>query len=268
MARIEPPVGSPRSPLSFAATAAAWAGYAFLIAPSLIVIPLSFGDRNELVFPPSRLTLFQYNKYFLESNWMAATWMSFRVALATAALSLLIGIPASYGLVRGEFPGKRIATLFLLSPVLVPVIVVALGLYLYFAAIGLLGGELALVLGHTLVATPFVIVTAMAGMRHVDANLEAAGTIMGAGRLLVFRRITLPLLRPAIVASALFAFLISFDEVVIAYFISRAGFATLPVKMFGSIQWEISPVIAAVSTLLTVLSLVVCLLAAAAQRDE
>ena len=268
MARVEAPVGTTRSPLSIAASLCAWAGYAFLVLPSLIVIPLSFGDRNELIFPPRSLSLFQYHKYFFESNWMAATWMSLRVALATASLSLLIGVPAAYGLVRGEFPGKKVATLFLLSPVLIPVIVVALGLYLYFASIGLRGGEIPLVLGHTLVATPFVIVTAMAGLRHVDANLEAAGTIMGAGRLLVFRRITLPLLRPAIVAGALFAFLISFDEVVIAYFISRAGFATLPVKMYGSIQWEISPVIAAVSTLLTILSLVVCLLVAAMQKDE
>ena len=268
MARVEAPVGATRSPLSVAAAALAWVGYVFLILPSLIVIPLSFGDRSELVFPPSSLSLFQYNKYFFESNWMAATWMSFRVALATAALSLLIGVPAAYGLVRGDFPGKKVATLFLLSPVLIPVIVVALGLYLYFSAIGLRGGELPLILGHTLVATPFVIVTAMAGMRHVDVNLESAGIIMGAGRWLVFRRITLPLLRPAILAGALFAFLISFDEVVIAYFITRAGFATLPVKMYGSIQWEISPVIAAVSTLLTVLSLAVCLLVAATQKDE
>src|SRR4030095_9573363 len=147
-----------------------------------------------------------YEKYFFQSNWMAATWMSVRIAFATAALSLLIGVPAAYGLVRAEFPGKKLVTLFLLSPVLIPVIVLALGLYLYFAAIGLLGGDVPLILGHTLVSTPFVIVTAMGGLRHVAQNLEAAGTIMGAGRLLVFRRITLPLLRPAIVACALFAF--------------------------------------------------------------
>lgn len=123
-------------------------------------------------------------------------------------------------------------------------------------------------LGHCLVAIPFVIVTAVAGLRHVDANLETAGAIMGASPIYVFRKITLPLLRPAIVAGGLFAFLISFDEVVISSFISRAGFGTLPVKMFGSIQWEISPVLAAISTLLTVLSLGVCLLGASFQRER
>src|SRR4030095_16563980 len=133
MASVESPVGASRSPLSIAASVWAWAGYAFLILPSLIVIPLSFGDRNELIFPPSSLSLFQYEKYFFQSNWMAATWMSVRIAFATAALSLLIGVPAAYGLVRAEFPGKKLVTLFLLSPVLIPVIVVALGVYLYFA---------------------------------------------------------------------------------------------------------------------------------------
>lgn len=268
MAQHEAPVGARRSLLSLAGSAWAWAGYCFLLVPSLIVVPLSFGDKNELMFPPSSLSLFHYERYFFESNWMAATWMSLRVALATAVVSLLLGVPAAYGIVRSDFPGKRLVTLFVLSPVLIPVIVVALGLYLYFAALGLRGGEVALVLGHSLVTTPFVIVTSMAGLRHVDANLEAAGAIMGATPLAVFRRITLPLLRPAIVAGALFAFLISFDEVVIAYFLTRAGFATLPVKMYGSIQWEISPVIAAVSALLTILSLGICLLVAAVQRDE
>ncbi len=268
MAQVEQAVGARHSWPSRIAALAAWSGYVFLILPSLFVIPISFGATNEMIFPPTSFSLAQYRKYFFESNWMAATALSFRVALGTMALSLLIGVPAAYGLVRGEFPGKRALTLFLLSPVLIPTIVVALGLYLYFAAIRLGGIELPLILGHTLIATPFVVVTAMAGMRHIDPNLEAAGLVMGANRLLVFRKITLPLLRPAILAGGLFSFLISFDEVVIAYFVGKAGSATLPVKMYGSIQWEISPVIAAISALLTLLSLVVCLSVAAAQKEE
>jgi putative spermidine/putrescine transport system permease protein len=254
--------------LSRLASAGAWAGYLFLVLPSLVVIPLSFGSGNEMVFPPTSYSLDQYRKYFFETTWMTSTLLSVRVALITCVVSLLIGVPAAYGLVRSNFKYKRLVLVLLLAPVLVPVIVVALGLYLYFSAIGLIGSEFALVLGHSLVAIPFVVVTAMAGLRHVDANLEVAGTIMGAGPLLVFRRITLPLLKPAIVAGALFAFLISFDEVVIAYFVGRAGFGTLPVKMFGSIQWEISPVLAAISTLLTVLSLGICLVGALVQHED
>ena len=268
MPAMEAEPARPATPLSLLASAAAWAGYAFLILPSLVVIPLSFGSGNEMVFPPSSYSLEQYRKYFYEANWLDATLLSFRLAAITAVASLLIGIPAAYGVVRGGFPGKQALLVFLLSPVLVPVIVIALGLYLYLSAIGLAGTATGLVMGHSLIAIPFVIVTAVAGLRHVDANLETAGAIMGAGPLRVFRTITLPLLRPAIFAGGLFAFLISFDEVVISTFISRAGFGTLPVKMFGSIQWEISPVLAAISTLLTVLTLAICLLGAALQRNS
>ncbi|SFJ73135.1 putative spermidine/putrescine transport system permease protein [Bosea sp. OK403] len=243
-------------------------GYVFLILPTLIVVPLSFNAGTELSFPPTSFSLAQYRTYFFESNWWEATVLSFWVGIATMMLSLVLGVPAAYALVRADFPGKKILTLFLLSPILVPVIVVALGVYLYFASIGIKGVALPIVLGHTLIAMPFVVITAMAGMQNVDRNLEVASQIMGAGRLLIFYKVTLPLLRPAIVAGALFSFLISFDEVVIAYFVGRAGFSTLPVKMFGSIQWEISPVIAAISTLLTLLSLGVCLLVAATAKDE
>lgn len=149
-----------------------------------------------------------------------------------------------------------------------PIVVVALGLYLYFATIGVHGPAIPIVLGHVLIAFPFVIVTCMAGMQNVDRNLEIASQIMGAGPFTVFRKVTLPLLRPTIIASALFAFVISFDELVISYFVGKAGFSTLPVKMFGSIQWDISPVIAAISTLLTVFSLIVCLIAASAGHDK
>jgi putative spermidine/putrescine transport system permease protein len=158
--------------------------------------------------------------------------------------------------------------MLLLSPILVPIIVIALGLYFYFASLGITGSELALVMGHAVYTTPFVIVTAMAGLRHVDQNLETAATIMGAGPIYTFFRVTLPLLKPAMFAGGLFAFLMSFDEVVVAYFISKAGSTTLPVKMFSSIQWEISPVLAAVSTFLTVVSLVICLIGALFQKKE
>jgi putative spermidine/putrescine transport system permease protein len=118
------------------------------------------------------------------------------------------------------------------------------------------------------VTLPFVLVTAMAGLRSVDPNLETAAMVMGAGRLTVLRRITLPLLTPAIVTGGLFAFLISFDEVVISYYVTNVRTQTLPVKMYSTIHWEISPVLAAISTLLTVLSLAVCLAGALLQKER
>lgn len=237
-------------------------GYIFMILPTLIVIPVSFNSMNEMTFPPAAPSFAQYTAYFQDSEWLAATLLSARLALITALLSLALGIPAAYGLVRSRFFGQRLASGLLFSPMLTPVIIVALGLFIYFSSLGLASASVPIVLGHTLIATPFVIVTAMSGLRHIDANLETAGMIMGASRLHVFRSITLPLLRPSILASGLFAFLISFDEVIIAFFVGKADAPTLAVRIFASIQWEISPVIAAISTLLTILSLVICLVAA------
>lgn len=268
MAEVERPVGAARSPAAIFNSVTAWAIYIFLMLPSFIVVPMSFGNKYEVMFPPDTVSTFLYGQYFNESNWMAATFMSFRVAIGSTIISLLLGVPAAYGLVRGNYPGKRFVTLFLLSPILVPIIVIALGLYLYYSSLGIAGTDLVVILSHAMYTTPFVIVTCMAGLRHVDPNLEVAATIMGSGTLQTFWKVTLPLLKPAMFAGGLFAFLMSFDEVVIAYFIASAGNMTLPVKMFSSIQWEVSPVIAAVSTLLTVLSLVICLFGASLQRKS
>ncbi|MBM3573235.1 MAG: ABC transporter permease [Alphaproteobacteria bacterium] len=248
--------------------AIAWVVYVMLVAPSLIVIPMSFGDKTEIMFPPSGFSLLLYREFFFASNWMATTWQSLQVAVGSMILAVVAGVPAAYALVRYDFPGRKLLGMFLLSPVLVPTVVVALGLYLYFSSIGLRGTTTSLIVAHTVHTAPFVIVTAMAGLRQIDANLEAAAMTMGASRLQAFWMITLPLLQPSIAAGSLFAFLISFDEVVISWFVSSVGTMTLPVKMYSSIQWEVSPVIAAVSTLLTVLSLFACLAAAMLRKSE
>lgn len=241
------------------ASLAAWLGYVFLILPSLVVIPLSFGDKDEFVFPPHSLSLYLYKRYFFESTWVRVTLQSFEVGIGTMVVALVLGVGAAYGLSRYNFRGQRVITLFLLSPIFVPAIVMALGLYLYLGRFHLTGTTSGLVLSHSVITMPFVIISVTAGLRHVDRNLETAAMVMGANRLLILRKVTLPLLRPALVAGALFAFLISFDEVVISYFISNVGTQTLPVKMYSSIRWEISPVLAAVSSLMTLLSFGVCL---------
>lgn len=257
-----------RAPLSLAAAALAWFGYFFLLLPSLIVLPMSFGDKDEFIFPPQRLSFYLYEKYFTESTWMATTWVSLQVAVCTMVLSLILGVSAAYGLARSEFRGKRLATATLMSPMFVPHIVVALALYLYFSYLRVGGTMLSLVLAHTMLIVPFVMVTAFAGLRHVDRNLEIAAAVMGAGRATILRRVTLPLLMPSILSAGLFAFLLSFDEVVVSYFIAGVQQQTLPVKMYSSIHWEISPVLAAVSSLLTLLSLAVCLAAAAWSKPQ
>jgi putative spermidine/putrescine transport system permease protein len=239
----------------------------FLLLPSLITVVISFGSSNQIVFPPKGFSLNLFHRFFTEEGWVSSTWLSFSVAVLSTALVLVLGVPAAYALTRGSFPGRRMLALFLLSPIMVPHVAVALALYIYFSAINLEQGELRLIAAHSIVTLPFVIMTASAGLRHIDPALERAATVMGASRLMVLRRVTLPLLMPSVVTSGLFAFLISFDEVVISWFVARPGDTTLPVRMFSSIQFEVSPVLAAISTMLTALSVVICVAVAAMQKD-
>jgi putative spermidine/putrescine transport system permease protein len=236
----------------------AFAVYAFILVPTLIVIPISFGGNGELTFPPRVWSLALYEQLFSSASWMGPILQSLKVAILTMVVSILIGVPASYGLVRFDFPGKRFVMLLLMSPILVPVIVISLGLYLYLSRLHLVGTTAGLVASHVAYVTPFMMMTVMAGVKKLDPALEFATAIMGANRRTVFFKVVMPQLRPSIFAGALFAFLVSFDEVVIAWFLTSPTTVTLPVKMYSSIQWDISPVIAAVSALLTVLSLVFC----------
>ena len=143
-----------------------------------------------------------------------------------------------------------------------PIVVIALGLYIYLSSLRITGTLTGVVLAHTIYVVPFVIITMGAGIRQLDENLERVATIMGAGRIRVLFRVVLPQLVPSLVSAALFAFLMSFDEVVLSWFVTGPSTMTLPVKMYSSIQWESSPVLAAVSTILTMLSIAVCLFAA------
>jgi len=240
--------------------------YAYLVVPSLIVIPISFGGPGgDLSFPPKTFSLQLYEELFTTSAWLAPVLQSLEIASIVCVLVSVVAVPAAYALVRFDFPGKQLATGLMMSPVLIPVIVLALGMYLYFSRLGTTGTTLALVLGHVVYVIPFVIVTIGAGIRQLDPAIEFAATMMGASRLTLFFRVVLPQLVPSIIAGALFAFLISFDEVVIAWFLSSAQTTTLPVRMYSSIHWGVSPVIAAVSTLLTALSFIVCLVSVVLQ---
>jgi len=234
--------------------------YVYIVAPSVIVIPISFsGAGGELSFPPKTFSLALYEELFTTSTWMQPVLQSLKIASLVCVFVTAVAVPAAYAVVRFEFPGKRLVMMLMMSPVLIPVIVLALGMYLYFSRLGSTGTTLALVLGHSAYVIPFVIVTVAAGVRQLDPAIEFAATMFGAPRSAVFFRVVLPQMMPSIIAGALFAFLISFDEVVISWFLTSAQTTTLPVRMYSSIHWGVSPVIAAVSTLLTVLSFLVCL---------
>ncbi|MBE7416806.1 MAG: ABC transporter permease [Ideonella sp.] len=234
--------------------------YLYLLFPSFIIVPISFGNRVEMAFPPTTLSLDLYRDYFGSDDWVKVTGRSALYALLSSALAMLVGIPGGYALTRTNFPGKRLLVMLVLSPLLVPVVVISLGLYLYYLKLSLTSTAIGVVIAHAMYVTPFIILTISAGVENLDERLEKVSVIMGASQFRVFTQVVLPQLVPSIVSAGLFAFLMSFDEVVIAWFITGPNTMTLPVKMYSSIKWEVSPVLAAVATVLTVLSVAVCLL--------
>jgi putative spermidine/putrescine transport system permease protein len=243
-----------------------WAGtvlailvYLFLLAPSIIVIPVSFGSQYELSFPPRQYSLDLYRIFFSSASWMQPLFLSIRVALMTTIIATVIAVPAAYAIVRFNFAGKKLLMGLIMSPLIIPSVVFALGVYLYFSYLKLTGTTAGLVIAHTMFVLPYALVIISAGVQKLDPNLEFGAMLMGAGRFRMMMTVVLPQLYPSIGAGALFAFLISFDEVVISWFLAGPATTTLSVKMFSAIQWEISPVIAAVSTILTAISLIVCL---------
>ncbi|WP_102224762.1 ABC transporter permease [Acidimangrovimonas sediminis] len=243
----------------------AWICYIFLMAPSLVVIPISFGGGGDLHFPPKTWSLELYREFFTQPAWWGTLLRSLVIALCVTVMTTLLVVPAAYALQRARMPGGRILTALAMGPLLVPVIVLALGLYLELAPFGMLNHTLTVVLAHTMLATPFMMTSVGASLRHLDRSYEQVSLIMGASKVRIFFRVVLPQLKSGIAAGALFAFLISLDEVIVAYFITGPDTETLPVKMYSALRWEISPIIAAVSTLLTLVSL---LLAVAMMRLE
>jgi len=250
-----PPSGRLKSALRRVGTAIAWCGYLFLLFPSLIVIPVSFSGAQEFEFPPKTFSLGLYAQFFADPSWWRAAVQSLIVGTSTTVLSMLLAVPAAYALSRSHFRGKPLFELAMLSPMLVPVVVLGLGLYMHLSLMRIVGSTFGIVVAHAVLVTPFVFISVTSGLRHIDPALETVALLMGASRPRIFFEVVLPQIRASLLIGALFAFLISFDEVVVAYFLSGPQSTTLPVKMYSAIRWEVSPVLAAVSTLLTAISL-------------
>ncbi|MBZ9761744.1 ABC transporter permease [Mesorhizobium sp. CA8] len=228
----------------------------FLLLPTLIVVPMSIGTSPYIEFPPHGLTYKWYEAYFSDPDWMAATWFSVRIAVATTISATVIGTLAAVALVRGRLPGKEFLQALTLAPLIVPHIVIAVALYLFFAPLGLVGNFYGFVIAHSMLAVPYVVITVSAALQRFDANLELAALNCGATRIQAFFHIVLPNIVPGVAAGAVFAFLASFDEATVAFFISGVEGKTITRKMFEDIDFNLTPVIAAVSTVLTLVSLV------------
>ncbi|WP_448574813.1 ABC transporter permease [Thermomicrobium sp.] len=229
----------------------------YLVAPVLIVIPMSFSAAKYLSFPPPGLSLQWYENFFARADWTSATIQSIRVAFMVMVLSTVLGVAASLALVRASFPGKEIVNLIIVSPLVVPAIIVAIAIYGLYVQFRLVQTFWGLVLAHTVLAIPYVIVNVSATLRGFDIRLEQAARSLGANGWQTFRHVTLPLISPGIFAGAVFAFIASFDELIVALFIAGARGRTLPMRMFEGLRMEIDPTIAAVSSMLITFSVLV-----------
>jgi len=226
----------------------------YLVFPILVVIPLSFSAGTYLSFPPPGFSLRWYANFFGRMDWLDAASLSLWVGAAVMLLATALGAPAALALVRSDFRGKNFLTGFIISPLIAPVIIVAIGIYFFYARLGLVGNPVALVIAHTALAVPFVVINVSATLQGFDERLEQAAMNLGATPWRTFWQVTFPIIRPGVLAGALFAFISSFDELVVALFVSGTSAVTLPRKMWESIRFEIDPTIAAVSTMLIVLT--------------
>ena len=237
---------------------------AFLVAPLVIVVPMSFSTALSLQFPPPGYGVGYYRQYFSDPRWLVPTFNSFVIAGATTLLTMVLVVPAAFALVRHRFRGKSAVNLLLMMPMIVPLVVSALGYYNTLGRLGLAGTHVGMILAHTALSVPVAMLAVTATLKGYDPNLERAAMSAGAGPLRTFWWVTLPVLRPGLLVGALFAFLHSFDETVVALFIAGREASTLPKKMFESVRLETDPVISVVSTLLVTAVMLGSLVALAA----
>jgi len=234
----------------------------FLIAPILVIIPLSFNaqdfftfTKEMLNFDPAGYSLKHYEDFFTNSDWQIAVRNSFRIAPAATFLSVAFGTLAAIGLSQPHVPFRRAIMAILISPMIVPLIISAAGMYFFYSRIGLQGQYIGVVLAHAALGIPFVIITVTATLVGFDKSLVRASANLGAGPMTTFFKIQMPLILPGVVSGGLFAFITSFDEVVVVLFVGSASQKTLPWQMFTGLREQISPTILAVATILVVISI-------------
>ena len=231
----------------------------FLVLPILVIVPLSFNSGTFLIYPMQGVSMRWYEDFFGSAGWMRALKNSMIIAPAATVLAMILGTLAAIGLTRSEFRGKALVMSLLISPMVVPVVIVGVASYLFFAPLGLANGYLSLIVVHAVLGVPFVIITVSATLQGFNYNLVRAAASLGASPITAFRRVTLPLIAPGVISGALFAFATSFDEVVVTLFLAGPEQVTLPRQMFSGIRENLSPTIAAAATLLIGFSILLLL---------
>jgi putative spermidine/putrescine transport system permease protein len=241
---------------------------AFLVIPTLIVIPMSFSASQYLEFPPRAWSLRWYQNYFGSASWMQATATSFKAGFLTVVVATPLGTLAAYGLFVSRLRFAKAIHVALITPIIVPVILAGISIFYVYVKLKLVNSLIGLVLAHSMLAIPLVMMIVTSALKSYDMNQEMVARSLGASRPRAFLMITLPQIRFAVVTSAVLSFLTSFDEVIIALFVSGGANSTLTRNMFNALRDQIDPTIAAISTIMVLVTTALLLLAQVAGRQR
>ncbi|MGK0256083.1 MAG: putative spermidine/putrescine transport system permease protein [Arcobacteraceae bacterium] len=240
--------------------------FLFLVLPILILVPLSFNSGSFFTFTPEMLSLDPsafslrwYEKFFNSESWMLAVKNSFFIAIVSSIVAIILGTVGAMGLNSEKMPFKGLVMILLISPMIVPLIILATGMYFFYSYTGLLNTYTGIIIAHAILGVPFVVINVLTSLNAYDKNLTKASYSLGANPVSTFFNITFPIIRPGIISGGLFAFITSFDEVVIIIFLASPEQGTIPKQMFSGLREQISPTILAASTLLLTLSIILLL---------
>jgi putative spermidine/putrescine transport system permease protein len=228
--------------------------FLYLLGPILVIVGSALGDTNYLAFPPHGLTLKWFQAALAEPRYLSAFATSLGIAGAAMVFSLALGLPAAFALARFAFPGRRMIEAALLTPLVLPTLVLSISLTVLFSRIGFTAGSVRLVVAHLVICTPYVVRVALPVLQRLDPAQEEAARNLGASPLFSFFLVTLPAMRPGAIAAATLAFIVSFDEIDLAIFLADPRAPTLPVTIYSAIQLGIDPTVAAISALLVLLA--------------
>lgn len=239
----------------------------FLLVPSLIIVPMALSKSQMIQFPPDWISLHSFVDYLQDRQWIDSTLLSFRIALAASLLGAVAGSTAAIVLHGRNFVGRNLLAGLIMTPIVVPAVVLALGDYLLFARLHLVGSWIAITAAHAVLATPYVFISVGTSLSaELDPALVRSARSLGASRFAVLRFVYWPAVRAGVLAGTVLGFAVSFDEVVIALFLQGADSVTLPVRMYGALQYELTPKIAASATLFLVLAVLLLILQSAPWR--
>jgi putative spermidine/putrescine transport system permease protein len=240
----------------------------YLILPVLVIVPMSFSSARFLTFPPPSLSLRWYHEYLGNAAWMQATRVTLTVAMLTVLIATPLGVAAAYAISQSKLRIMRMIHLTLMLPLVVPIIITAVGIFFVYARVGLIATLSGLVLANVMLALPYVVTSVVAGLQGFDATQEMVARSLGMGRLRSFFIVTLPQIKASVVTGSIFAFISAMDETVVGLFISGGQYQPLTKRMFTALRDEIDPTIAAISTLMTAASFLLVLIASTRQKKN